>query len=98
MRKERWREALVMDLGRGNLLFPQFWGELRWFTDDDVDFLARLQKLAKQNEEIFYKRHTILGDPWSNDVYGYSYFTGEHGFIFMNNVNFESRPVRLRLG
>ncbi|HMD86590.1 MAG TPA: hypothetical protein VKO18_18035 [Terriglobia bacterium] len=97
MRKERWREALVMDLARGNLLFPQFWGELRWFTDDDVDFLARLQKLAKQNEDLFYKRHTILGDPWNNEVYGYSYFTGAHGFIFMNNVSFESRPVRLRL-
>ena len=30
-------------------------------------------------------------------VYGYSYFRGAHGFIFMNNVEFESRPVRLRL-
>ena len=97
MRKERWREALVMDLGRGNLLFPQFWGELRWFTDEDIDFLARIQKLAKQNVDLFYKRHTILGDPWKNEVYGYSYFVGDHGFIFMNNVYFESRPVRLSL-
>jgi hypothetical protein len=97
MRKERWREALVMDLGRGNLLFPQFWGELRWFTDEDVEFLARIQKLAKQNVDLFYKRHTILGDPWNNEVYGYSYFVGDHGFIFMNNVDFESRPVRLSL-
>jgi hypothetical protein len=97
MRKERWREAMVMDLGRGNLLFPQFWGELRWFTDEDVDFLARLQKLAKQNEDLFSRRHTILGDPWNNEVYGYSYFHGGHGFIFMNNVDFESRPVRLPL-
>jgi hypothetical protein len=97
MRKERWREALVMDLGRGNLLFPQFWGELRWFTDEDLDFLARIQKLAKQNVDLFHKRHTILGDPWNNEVYGYSYFVGDHGFIFMNNVHFESRPARLSL-
>jgi hypothetical protein len=97
MRKERWREALVMDLGRGNLLFPQFWGELRWFNDEEVEFLARIQKLAKQNETLFYKRKTILGDPWNNEVYGYSYFDGVHGFVFMNNVDFESRPVRLSL-
>lgn len=96
MRKERWREALVMDLGRGNLLFPQFWGELRWFNNEDVKFLARLQKLARKNESLFYNRNTILGDPWNNDVYGYSYFEGEHGFIFMNNADFQSRPVRMR--
>src|ERR1035438_820896 len=97
MRKERWREALVMDLGRGNLLFPQFWGELRWFNDADVEFLARIQKLAKTNEALFHKRYNILGDPWDNEVYGYSYFQGSHGFIFMNNVDFQSRQVRLNL-
>ena len=97
MRKERWREAMVMDLGRGNLLFPQIWGELRWFNDADVEFLARIQKLAKANEALFHKRHSILGDPWDNAVYGYSYFQGSHGFIFMNNVDFKSRSVRLSL-
>jgi len=97
MRKERWQEALVMDLGRGNLLFPQLWGELRWFNDADLEFLARIQKLAKQNQALFYKRKTILGDPWSNEVYGYSYFDGAHGFVFMNNMDFQSRPVRLSL-
>jgi hypothetical protein len=97
MRKERWREALVMDLARGNLLFPQLWGELRWFNKEDVEFLARIQKLAKLNERLFYKRNTILGDPWNNEVYGYTYFVGSHGFIFMNNVEFQSRPVRLGL-
>src|SRR5208282_4479165 len=56
-----------------------------------------IQKLAKHNVDLFYKRHTILGDPWKNEVYGYSYFVGDHGFIFMNNVDFESRPVRFSL-
>jgi hypothetical protein len=97
MRKERWREALVMDLGRGNLLFPQLWGELRYFNEEDLQFLARIQKLAKENETLFYKRKTILGDPWDNAVYGYSYFDGAHGFVFMNNLDFQSRPVRLSL-
>lgn len=97
MRKERWREAIVMDLGRGSLLFPQLWGELRLFNDQDIAFLARIQKVAKANEEIFYKRKTILGDPWKNEIYGYAFFHGAHGFVFMNNVDFQSRKVSLRL-
>jgi hypothetical protein len=97
MGKERWREAIVMDLARGNLLFPQIWGDLYRFNDEDVDFLARIQRVAKENEAIFYKRKTILGDPWNNEVYGYAYFDGVHGFLFMNNVNFQSRPVKLKL-
>ena len=97
MRKERWREALVMDLARGNLQFPQVWGDLYMFTDEDVEFLARIQKVAKENESIFYKRKLILGDPWDNDVYGYAYFEGTHGFVFINNMHFQARPVRLKL-
>jgi hypothetical protein len=97
MRKERWREAIVMDLGRGNLLFPQLWGELRLFNDQDIAFLGRIQKVAKANEEIFYKRKIILGDPWDNEIYGYAYFQGAHGFVFMNNVDFQSRKVILKL-
>jgi hypothetical protein len=97
MGKERWREALVMDLGRGNLLFPQLWGDLYSFSDHDVAFLAWLQKLAKQNEAILQRQKRILGDPWKNEVYGYAYFHGALGLVFMNNVDFQARRVRLRL-
>jgi hypothetical protein len=97
MGKERWREALVMDLGRGNLLFPQLWGDLYSLSDHDVVFLAWLQKLAKQNEAVFRRQKRILGDPWKNEIYGYAYFQKDHGFVFMNNVDFEARRVRLRL-
>ena len=97
MEKERWRQALVMDLGRGSLLFPQIWGTLTMFNDEDVEFLARIQKVAKENETIFYKRKKILGDPWNNDVYGYAYFDGAHGFVFMNNADFQSRRIQLKL-
>lgn len=97
MEKQRWREAEVMDLGRGNLLFPQIWGDLYMFSDDDVNFLSRIQGIAKENEKIFYKRKNIFGNPWNNDIYGYAYFDGVHGFIFMNNVDFQSRRVQLKL-
>src|SRR5208282_3920841 len=33
MGNERWREALIMDLGRGNLLFPQIWSDI-YLLDD----------------------------------------------------------------
>lgn len=97
MRKERWQEAAVMDLGRGNLLFPQIWGDLYLFDDHDVAFLAWIQKFAKQNEEILQHQKTILGDPWKNEVYGYAYFQGGRGLLFMNNVDFEARKISLRL-
>lgn len=97
MEKVRWREALVMDLARGSLLFPQIWGNVSTFNDKDVSFLARVQRIAKENETIFHERKKILGDPWDNDVYGYAYFDGTHGFVFMNNVHFQSRRVQLKL-
>ena len=98
MRKERWRENAIMDLGRGNLLFPQIWGDLNSFSEDDVAFLARIQRVAKQNETLFFKQKRILGDPWKNEVYGYAYFEGAHGLIFMNNADFQARPISLKLG
>jgi hypothetical protein len=97
MGKERWREALVMDLGRGSLLFPNLWGDLYLLDDADVDFLAHLAALAKQNEALFLHRHKILGDPWHNEVYGYAYCQGTRGFLFVNNAHFAARPAELSL-
>ena len=97
MGKERWKESLVMDLGRGNMLFPNLWGNVYHLDDDDEGFLAWLSSVAKKNQSLFLKRHNILGDPWKNEVYGYCYFSELHGFIFINNANFSSRKVSLRL-
>lgn len=98
MGNERWKEALIMDLGRGNLLFPQLWGDIHLLNDADVDFLAAMDSLVKRNTSLFLKRNTILGDPWKNEVYGYAYFQGAHGFLFINNVHFTARKTELRLG
>jgi hypothetical protein len=97
MGRERWREALVMDLGRGSLLFPNLWGDLYLLDDDDVAFLAWIGQLAKEHEQAFLKRRTILGDPWQNEVYGYAHFGGDSGFLFLSNASFVSRPAELRL-
>ena len=97
MGKERWREALVLDLGRGNLLFPNLWGNLYHFTDEDVSFLARMSAVARQNESLFQRRRNILGDPFRNEVYGYAHGQGAHGFLFLNNAHFAARRAELRL-
>jgi hypothetical protein len=98
MGNERWKEALIMDLGRGNLLFPQIWSDIYLLNDQDVEFLIELDALVKRNESLFLKRRNILGDPWKNEVYGYANVQGSHGFLFINNVHFVTRKAELRLG
>ncbi|MBI3923855.1 MAG: hypothetical protein HY318_20705 [Armatimonadetes bacterium] len=97
MGKERWKEALVMDLGRGSLLFPNLWGNLYHLTDEEVEFLAWISSFAKKNESVFLQRKRILGDPWKNEVYGYAHFKESRGFLFLNNAHFASREARLQL-
>ncbi len=98
MGNRRWKEALVMDLGRGNLLFPQLWGDIYLLDKEDLRFLNELVSLVKKNEALFLRRKNVLGDPWKNEVYGYANFRGSRGFLFINNVHFASRKARFNLG
>lgn len=97
MGKERWREAMVMDLGRGSLLFPNLWGDLYLLDEGDVQFLAWISALARDNEPLFLQRRAILGDPMQSELYGYAHCQGSRGFLFLNNVSFTSRQAVLRL-
>jgi hypothetical protein len=97
MRKERWREALVMDLARGNLLFPQIWGNANYWSKEDIGFLARIQVFAKSNERLLSQQRIDFGDPWKNEVYGYAYSDGSQSVVFMNNVDFKPRQIELAL-
>ena len=94
---ERWRESLVMDLGRGSQLFPNLWGNLRHLNDADVKFLADITALARKNAALFTHRRLVGGDPFRNEVYGYAHGRGAHGFVFVTNAHFASRPLALRL-
>jgi hypothetical protein len=94
----RWQEGLIMDLARGNMLFPQIWSDIFNFEDHDVEFLARIQGLVKRNERVFLTRRYTIGDAWKDAIYGYCYFDGGNGFIFLNNVSFETRTAKLPLG
>ena len=97
MGKERWREALAMDLGRGSLLFPNLWGDLYLLDDEDVQFLAWISKLAREHPHLFLHRRTIAGDPWRGEVYGYAHCRGNRGFLFLSNPHFAARPASVRL-
>lgn len=97
MYKSRWRESMVMDLGRGNMFAPNLWGDIYYFHDGDVDFLAQLMKWSKRYEPLLSNRRTILGDPWHNEVYGYAYGSGNRSVIFAHNMHFASRRASMRL-
>jgi hypothetical protein len=97
MGKERWREALVMDLGRGDLLFPNLWGDLYSWSDDDVHFLAAMSEFAQREQSLFLGHRHALGDPFKNELYGYAYGKGNHGLVFLNNAHFASRRAQFHL-
>jgi hypothetical protein len=94
---ERWRESLVMDLGRGSRLFPNLWGNLRHLSDEDVEFLAGITQLARKHAALFTHRRLVGGDPFRNEVYGYAHGRGAHGFVFLHNAHFVARPFTLTL-
>ncbi len=93
MGKERWREAAVMDLGRGNLLFPNLWGNLYSLDSDDTAFLARFQQIAKQSEELLSTPRHIIGNVWDGGPYGYAYGKRSHGLVVVANPSFEAHVV-----
>lgn len=97
MGSERWRESLVMDLGRGSRLFPNLWGNLYDLTDDDRDFLGWITAFARQHAALFRQRHLVGGDPFANEVYGYAYGRGTRGLLFCHNAHFAARPLRAAL-
>jgi hypothetical protein len=97
MGRERWREASVMDLGRGSLLFPNLWGDLYYLNERDVSFLAGLSSIARKNEALFLHRRNLLGSPGLGEIYGYAHCEGAHGFLFLNNASFAARKAELGL-
>ncbi len=98
MGRERWRQALVMDLGRGSLVFPQLWGDPNLLNPDDVAFLAGIIELARANDQLLQCPRRLIGDTWKNEPYAYAFCDGSRGLIFCNNVHFTARKLELPLG
>jgi len=98
MGKSRWRESLIMDLGRGNLMFPQLWGDPNLLNDNDLAFLAEIMAFARNREAILLRPRRDIGDAMKNDPYGYAFFDGARGLFFCHNMHFAARKMKLPLG
>ncbi len=98
MGRQRWREALVMDLGRGSLVFPQLWGDPNLLNDSDIGFLEEMMALARANDHLLQRPRRQVGDTWKNEPYGYAFCDGSRGLVFCNNVHFTARKLELPLG
>ena len=95
MGKSRWREALIMDLGRGNLIFPQLWGDPNLLNDDDLGFLSEIMAFAREHESTLLRPRRDFGDAMENEPYGYAFFEGTRGLLFCHNMHFQARKIKL---
>ena len=82
-----------MDLGRGNLLFPNLWGDIYLLDDDDVRFLGEMSRFARKHEDLLLGERHLVGDAMANEPYGYAYFDHGRGLVFLNNMHFTARSV-----
>jgi hypothetical protein len=93
---EEVRKTWVLNIGRGGMM-PFIYGDLRLLDDSDRRFIARIWALIGDNPEVFVNTRAILGQVNGEEVYGYSHFKGQHGFVFLSNPTFEQKPVVLKL-
>ena len=90
--KERWREAAVMDLCRGNLLFQPWMGEDALEDGDERD-LAGFMRLLRARPDCFRNSRPILGDPWKTEPYGYLCSDAQRAFVAVNNFGWRDYAV-----
>lgn len=93
---EEFRKTWVLNIGRGGRM-PFIYGDLRLLDDSDRRFIARMWNVLHDNVDVFADTRPILGKVNGAEVYGYSHFKGQHGFVFLNNPTFEQKLVVLRL-
>jgi hypothetical protein len=93
---EEIRKTWMLNLGRGGLM-PFIYGDLRLLGESDRRFIAEMWEVLRQNTDAFADTRTILGQANGAEVYGYSHFRGEHGFVFLSNPTFEPKPAVLKL-
>lgn len=93
---ERWAEGLVMDLCRGSLL-AQLWGHPDMLSTQDWRDAARLIGLLREHPQCFAHSRLVLGDPWTDPLYGYCCAHGDRAFIALNNCSWTEQVAELEL-
>lgn len=83
MGAEDLSNSIRMELGRGHLMFPQVWGDLRFLSDEQLSEMGRAAHwLRKHREELFQPRR-LVGNPACGGVYGYIYGQGNREYSFV---------------
>jgi len=93
---EEFRKTWVLNIGRGGMM-PFIYGDLRLLDDSDRRFITKIWDILLKNAKVFANTKVILGRPNGKEVYGYSHFMGQHGFVFLSNPTFEQKAVTLKL-
>ncbi|MDO8588067.1 MAG: hypothetical protein Q7T82_13660 [Armatimonadota bacterium] len=93
---EEFRKTWVLNIGRGGMM-PFIYGDLGLLDGADRRFLVKMWNVVRDNPKVFADTRAILGAPNGDEVYGYSHFSGSHGFIFLNNPTFEVKQVAIPL-
>jgi len=89
---ERWREGVIMDLCRGNLLFQPWMGEDA-LAEEELADMAEFLRLLRARPECFRHPRPVLGDPWKNEPYGYACSDGQRAFVAVNNFGWGDYAV-----
>jgi len=94
--KERWQEAMVMDLCRGSLL-AQPWSDTPWLTPAERGQMAQFIALLKARPACFRHPRFVVGNPQRDEPYGYCCTDGQVAFIAINNCSWRDRAITLQL-
>ena len=95
--KERWQEAVVMDICRGSLLL-QIWSDYDFLSPPEWEQLADFAALLRTQPECFANPISILGNPNNEEPYGYCCSDGNRAFLALNNTTWEDQSITLELG
>jgi hypothetical protein len=85
---ERWQEAFIMDMCRGNLL-AQPWAGLDVISKEERAQMATFIGLLRERANCFKHPKLILGDPWKYQPYGYFCSDGRRTFLGLNNCTWK---------
>jgi hypothetical protein len=93
---DEFRRYLFMSLSRGTGFVELY---LKTFTlsESDWDVLAEGMKWAHHIFPAFKRSRMIGGDPHKGEVYGYTGWAGDSGYVSLHNPSDETREFRVVL-
>jgi hypothetical protein len=94
--RETFRDYLLMNLSRGTG-FVELYLKTEVLSDADWDVLAEGLKWAESAFPVFRRVRMHGGNPRQNEVYGYSAWNSERGYVSIHNPSDEPVDYELEL-